>query len=81
VIICNCWPSHNNTVVNFGKYREILPAVYDMLSHDAISPEVSALIIGLVKRLIIDNLDAQKNGGLSRETLKKLRASQNDQDD
>ena len=46
-----------NTLSNFERYPEAVPAIMDMLSHKAIDPDVVALHMGLLKKLILGTLD------------------------
>ena len=72
-ILCQSWPEHLNTLSNFQKYPDVIPALMDMLQHRAISPEVVNLIMGLLKKFIIGTMDSSEDGTKGKEAAARRR--------
>ena len=72
-ILCQNWPDHLNTLNNFEKYPDVIPALMDMLQHRAISPEVVSLIMGLLKKFIIGTMDSSEEGTKGKDAAARRR--------
>ena len=56
-VLCQSWPEHLNTLENFEKYPDVIPAIMNMLPHKSISPEVVSLHMSLLKKLILGTME------------------------
>lgn len=61
-IICVAWTEHHHTLENLIRYKDVLPAAIDMLSHPSVSVDVASLLIGLIKSLIFNTMEEQEKG-------------------